>query len=525
MPPQTGVSAPEAAANNATIQMTVLNDFREDSEHRQRCNQLANELDGAWINTNDSFLRNLLQSRRVSGAEIARPLDPHRTQSLVAFLQLTLWNMDARGAIAWLLASDWDFEHAITEYMNQRFNVDGAPGSELLVGPQDAESTSQTSEQQSDEPYVDEDPTNIGNVPGSLTLTTYYDSKTGQQHPAVRHESIRMYLIRQAAEKGQYTHSRAKGYVEEDRTSFLRAQRDWGFDKREQYPPISFVFERKDRSNPVYPGNEVPNMRWRGLLVLDHDDKPVRRFSNIPATLSTQAEGGLLEALSRGDSRIRGADLLARMLHRWEKPKIGGGFLSYSMVTNTLTQRATRFREVAAAIHWDGRSTNTVKAYDQYLLENLPGKLRDANNTRGLARNLYQSDLTKMMTSHEKHEPQYINWELVEEFPSGGERPRSAYHPAEEHDCRDCKPHDLAELASLNDAILITVENFMDEIHMCPRLPLTRMTYNELWAVIREQFVHECTRTEILPPPLRKIGRWTGGIQRWRSGRVYDATG
>lgn len=193
--------------------------------------------------------------------------------------------------------------------------------------------------------------------------------------------------------------------------------------------------------------------------------------------------------------------------------------MKYKSVTNTLTQRATRFREDTAAIHWDGR-TSTVKAFDQYLLDNLPQKLRDANNTRGLKRDLHESEKNTMQSSHNQVDPQMVNFELVEEFPSGGERPRSTYHPDEEHDCRDCKPHDLAELAALNDAILMTVEHVVREIDMCPRLPLTRMTYNQLYAVIRAQYVHECTRNGDEPKALRRIGKWTGGIQRWRSGRV-----
>ncbi|KAL8940134.1 MAG: hypothetical protein Q9211_002408 [Gyalolechia sp. 1 TL-2023] len=260
-------------------------------------------------------------------------------------------------------------------------------------------------------------------------------------------------------------------------------------------------------------------MRWRGLPVVDNRSEPVRRFTNVPATLSTQIEGGLIEALFREDSRIENYDLLARMPRSWSKPKAGGGTFTYYMYANTLAQRATRFRHEAACIYWYVR-TNAVKPYDRFLQDNLPDVLSDANNTRGLARDLTEREINLIRRSNQLAQPPVIDFDLVEEFPSGDERARSAYHPAEEHDCRDCMARDLADLAALNDAILITLADFIEGTGMCPRLPLMRMTYHALYAVIEDQLIDQYAGTGNQRPRLRKIGKWTGGIRRWRSGPV-----
>ena len=55
-------------------------------------------------------------------------------------------------------------------------------------------------------------------------------------------------------------------------------------------------------------------MMFDKKVVLDHDNHPVRDFEDIPATLSSEAEGWLLEAISRIDRRITKVDLRARMV-------------------------------------------------------------------------------------------------------------------------------------------------------------------------------------------------------------------
>lgn len=46
-------------------------------------------------------------------------------------------------------------------------------------------------------------------------------------------------------------------------------------------------------------------MWWRGHAVVDIDKYALRDIRDIPSTLASNVEGGLLEAIERTDSRIR----------------------------------------------------------------------------------------------------------------------------------------------------------------------------------------------------------------------------
>lgn len=522
--------------------MTRLPNDPDHTQHELRCRQLARLLDQTWRNiANDEPLAVLLLETYRSLDEQDKPSKKHMIEVLRAFLQLTIWNMDARGAFAWLTTSKWDLERAVRAYMNQRFQLDGGPECErenegvygeeepTAAGRDDqsspAEDKIEPSEEEQRELYVDEDPENLGNIPEGFHVEIYRDPDTGNEVQAVRHEHIRHFLIEQAAKQGQYKYGR-KIWPEDDeetddQTSFLRPQRLWGvgLSQRQHFPPIIFVFERKDRRDPSY---VVPHMRWRGLLVIDFQGQPVRRFRNIPATLSTQLEGGLMEAICREDSRVNNHDFLARMPREWQEQKLDGTWTTHPMVVNTLASRIMRFRELAACVNWTGR-VQAMKPYDRFLRDNLPQVLQDANSTRGLARNFNERERDLIKHSNKlDHVP--VNFQLAEEFPKGpGGKARSFYHPDSGHDCRDCMPQGLEDLAALNDALLITVAHFIHSVGKCPRLPLGKMTYNQFLAVIEEQYQGERTgRRQVQHRLLPQIGCWTGGIGRWRSGVLLN---
>ena len=522
------------------VVMTDLVDADEQAEHKRNCLQLRQAIRQANRNVNDQTLQDLLQRRHFSMPSALRPPKSHSDTALLAFFQLTFWGMDARGVHAWMIDAKWDFQTAVEEYMSHRFQTDGAPGSGRganihesgqMSSPKQLREASISGDQSSSadtevsEAYVDEDPDNVGrNIPDNLVVEEYRDPETDEAEPCVRHEQIRQYLIDQAAMSGQYRYARESGPETDDRTSFLNAQRNWGFaeDDRSQYPPILFILRRGDRLDPHYPDDQIPPMRWRGLLVIDHNGAPVRRFRNIPATLSSSMEGGLIEAIFREDSRIETYDLLARMPHQYPQDLVDGTVKWIAMRPNTLTVRCSRFREKAACYHWYGRKM-AVRPYDSCLLNSLPDALQDANNTCGLVRNLNEREVNLMKGSNRLTQPPVIEFALIEEFPvAGGDKMKSAYHPDKEHDCRDCTPPDLIEQAALNDAMLITVLNFIELTGMCPRLPLRRMSYHDLFGVVAEQLSRHYAGMGRLRPRLKKIGRWTGGIKRWRSGAVMD---
>lgn len=521
--------------------MTRLPHDAAQRNHELQCRQLGRTLVQVWGDrSNDLPLANIVVDRFTNLQQQDRPSRQHMTVASQAFLQLTYWNMDTRGTFAWLLNSAWDLQTAVEEYMQHRFQVDGAPASERSVrraygeeepslDESDSPSEDEGESEEGDvEEYVDEDPENIDNLPEDIEVEDYVEPESGESMAAVRYADIRHFLIDQAATGGRYKYGRQHMPDDEkhsdDQTSFLKTQRRWGFhrDNRSQYPPIIFVFERKDRPDPQYPNDDIPHMRWRGLLVIDHEGQPVRRFRNIPAALSSQIEGGLMEAIQREDSRIRNNDFLARMPQEWWKQKTDGTWVPHPMTVNTLASRLARWRERIACLSWEGR-TQAMKPYDRWLRDNLPQALLDANNTRGLARNRTPWEQSQMKTN-DKLSHIIVEFVLADEFPRGrGDKAKSFYHPEKEHDCRDCMPQGLDDLAALNDALLITVAHFINLTGKCPRLPLGRNTYRQVLSIIDQQLQNDHITGRLLRhPPLRQIGRWTGGIARWRCGAIRN---
>lgn len=99
-----------------------------------------------------------------------------------------------------------------------------------------------------------------------------------------------------------------------DVTSFHPDHANWGGSRQEDWPnmPDKLLFRLECKGYPV-PSYQVPNWYEQGRLVLDWKDLPVRRFTNIPLTLASNAEPWLMEYLRRQDPRISHHDLRARM--------------------------------------------------------------------------------------------------------------------------------------------------------------------------------------------------------------------
>lgn len=95
-------------------------------------------------------------------------------------------------------------------------------------------------------------------------------------------------------------------------------------------------------------------------------------FRNIPATLSSQVEGWLMEAMMREDDRITYRDLLAYIPDTQKKP---AGL-------NTLQMRVTRFRDQYRLCSWSARSSNHW--WESRLEKDLTDDQKARNTTRGL---------------------------------------------------------------------------------------------------------------------------------------------
>lgn len=71
--------------------------------------------------------------------------------------------------------------------------------------------------------------------------------------------------------------------------------------ERANRPEILFQWEKADHKDPTY---IVPDWYHDGKIVLDPDNRPVRKFRNIPDVCSSLLEGGVMEAIKREDSRV-----------------------------------------------------------------------------------------------------------------------------------------------------------------------------------------------------------------------------
>ncbi|KAI4265706.1 MAG: hypothetical protein L6R35_007057 [Caloplaca aegaea] len=73
---------------------------------------------------------------------------------------------------------------------------------------------------------------------------------------------------------------------------------------------------------------------------------------------------------------------------------------------------------------------------------------------------------------------------------------------------------------------MLTVEHFIEVTGKCPRVPLeTRRTYLKLLDVVKDQYWEELAadpgrggqaRQRRRMRKLKQLGKWTGGIARWR---------
>lgn len=200
---------------------------------------------------------------------------------------------------------------------------------------------------------------------------------------AVYHDTLRPQLIQQMDTLGSYGESikylppnaqltraenlRSRGYGEWDVTSYHPDQRTWGPSRYDHWPfmPDKLLFRLECNGYPV---PEYKPGLWydQGRLVFDLDNNPVKKWKNIPLTLSSNADPWLLENIRREDTRITLKDLRARMpiqqLTRKDVLKPLGTLSSLGM-------QLTRFRLRAACPAWNEREgSNVIRDYIKALL-------------------------------------------------------------------------------------------------------------------------------------------------------------
>lgn len=155
-----------------------------------------------------------------------------------------------------------------------------------------------------------------------------------------------------------------------DVTSFHPAYKSHGPD-RESRHKILYIYEQPGPVR-VY---DPETWMYRDQIVLDLNDDPVRKWTEIPLVLSSAYEGYDMEVVRRLNPQITYRDFRARMPRSFIK----GSTRKDSLGPSTLSMRNTRFRLSACCLAWDDRQgSDTLK---EYLDAILPPECLRANST------------------------------------------------------------------------------------------------------------------------------------------------
>lgn len=138
-----------------------------------------------------------------------------------------------------------------------------------------------------------------------------------------------------------------------DITAPESSQVTWDMRDRRHWPDVLTLWDRPDPwNNPTY---EIGVMRYKGRVVLDYDDKPIRNF-RIPATISSKVEGLRMEAWLRADDRLSFGDIEARVM-----TTVKAGQRKPIFDRRALSKRANIARERSGLISWVRRRGNEAK--------------------------------------------------------------------------------------------------------------------------------------------------------------------
>ncbi|KAG7005106.1 hypothetical protein G7Y79_00021g049730 [Physcia stellaris] len=182
---------------------------------------------------------------------------------------------------------------------------------------------------------------------GSFQVGKY---AVGPWRHAIRHDDLRPLLYNQARAQGAFRYPREAGSLPGDLTSFNTHQKDWSFDpnKRHRWPKVLFQFH-KNLTKQWLPRNltESPDeWKWNNRLVVDRDNKPLKKWPLLNDTCSSKIEGGCLEALFRLCPGMRARDIFGRTPDVPSVPKGDSGF----------NARRNRFREQNGLVSWTFRT-------------------------------------------------------------------------------------------------------------------------------------------------------------------------
>lgn len=173
--------------------------------------------------------------------------------------------------------------------------------------------------------------------------------------------------------------------ADNDVTSYLPSQKEWGPDREADWPKIeNNVLHRFERKG--YPIPEYRPEVWydgRGRIVLDPDNHPILKYKVLPATLSSELSGRDMEAMKRLDLRLSRKDFRARMPRTIIKKDKGRNRVEKPIYTlSAIGMRTTRFRKEKGLVSWTKREgSDSIRSY---MLERMPQANILANSTQGM---------------------------------------------------------------------------------------------------------------------------------------------
>ncbi|KAL9030843.1 MAG: hypothetical protein Q9196_001070 [Gyalolechia fulgens] len=375
------------------------------------------------------------------------------------------------------------------------------------------------------------------------TKDILYTWPNGEKVKAIRHEDIRTQLLQQAEANFSWVHPQPHGHGPDDLTapvSFPLDHLSWGFKDRAHYPPINFVLHRKEYRHPNY---EVLHWYYNGRLVIDLEDKPVKKFLHLPPTISSKIPGGHIEALLRFDDRTTYADIRARM-----PPKV----LSYRNGNTTerplkklgaLSTAAARYRELAGCLNWHDRMGSQV--LNDYILGNLPEELKPRNTTRGW-RNLTEGEIIAIRAPGIGSRPQQARkrasstevrekrqeWtkkrkQMAEAAGVNFSRAPVSLSPIVGNEVKDMRkkaPCGDQEIEALRKALRPTLQQVIGILGVEP-VKCDRLSYDDQLRHLQyqvTQIYQTLNRDHEDLPKLIQLTKWGGGIKNWRSAKFWD---
>ena len=348
-----------------------------------------------------------------------------------------------------------------------------------------------------------------------------------------------------------------------DLTAVHSAQITWDLTDRRFWPRILTLWERPlPWNNPKY---EFGVMKYKGRVVIDCDDKPIRNFRNLPLTISSKVEGLRLEAWLRADTRITFPDIAARMWTEWS-PKDKRIVPKYRH--RALSKRPSNARTRCGLISWlkkKGREAQT-----EYMDSFRTDAQRMAN--LGVGRDLTSHEKARysLLGLNERKESEAPTRrdriDKIKRVAALGDTPAAATPTAggddddiaedtdmdeavqeaqtqdqaveddtdddvsvsssllDPLDSRNDEPMGPGEEALLEDALGDTVEHFISLTGQEPALTHPGDNYFSQWGMLQEQLrtLWEAGGNAIEVPRLRARDRWTGGISQYHLAELIE---